>query len=126
MWRRYLSGNGTAREYLNKWIDTECNLYSVNVIIKVTLFNELNKVESFNANEKVRGYNGAFMIFMKELLQEYDNEDTKNKTKYEKFYDILNTLDGRWELPETHINYSYDYPLSKMLMERDKILFYSR
>ena len=113
MLRESIANTKTLREYLNRWIRCNQNLYQVPIIIKENLFSELNKLDTFSQDSVRIGCNGAFLKFVKELLSEYSQEkNTKLKTKYETFYKTLNTLDGRWELEPTHIHIKYDSPLS--------------
>ena len=113
MLRESIANTKTLREYLNRWIRCNQNLYQVPIVIKENLFSELNKLDTFSQDATRIGYNGAFLKFMKELLVEYSQEtDSKIKTKYEKFYKTLNTLDGRWDLEFNHIHIKYDSPLS--------------
>lgn len=110
MFREYISNNGKARNLLDRWISLGHNLYQVPPVVKSQLVYMLSvDFVCFKSDVTHYGYNAAFINFIKKLLKEYeDEENSKNKTKYELFYSRLNTLDGRWDIEPSHFNIACD------------------
>lgn len=108
--RTFLRENGATRKLLNAWIDSNQNLYKVNPVVKLNVFKHLLRCKLFYENVEKIGYNGAFLSFIKELVAEHGEDTSKTKTRYNAFYNTINTLDGRWDLPVDHINIKHDFP----------------
>lgn len=108
--RTFIRENGTVRKLLNTWINSDQNLYKVNPVVKLNVFKHLLRYKLFYEKVEKIGYNGAFLSFIKELVAEYGEDTSKTKLKYNAFYNTINTVEGRWELPTEHINIKHDSP----------------
>lgn len=108
--RVFLASNEKARNKLRQWVNSRSNLYEINSVFKMSLFHELEKYENFKSDSLTLGFNAAFINFVSRLVDEYNNDDSDTADSYKRFLNDLNTLNGKWSLPLTHINRAHDYP----------------
>lgn len=109
--RVILASNEKIRTKFSQWVKSRSNLYEINSVFKMSLFHEIEKHDERFRNETlILGFNGAFINFVSRLVDEYRNEDSDTSRSYQRFLNDLNTLNGKWSLPITHINRLHDYP----------------